>query len=307
MNKKKNVDPDHHIPVLLEDVLKSFNHVEKIQLENKQDVSYLDGTFGRGGHFQAVLEKFPVAYGVGLDRDDDALSFGKNKFAELIAQNKVQLVKSSFSQVDQKLNELKQQKFDMILLDLGVSSPQLDQSHRGFSFYHDGPLDMRMDIHQEVSAATLVNDSTEEELEYIFKELGEVDRPHRVIKAILQDREEKPFKSTLDLSALIERVDGWRQKGFHPATRYFMGLRIAVNRELEEVEVGVPKMMELLNPGGVLVVLTFHSLEDRIVKNIFKSSELGQPIQKKVIQASWHESKKNPRARSAKLRAFKRS
>lgn len=193
-------------------------------------------------------------------------------------------------------------------MDLGVSSPQLDDPERGFSFYHDGPLDMRMDPTQGTSAQEIVNTWTEVGLQRVFMELGEIPRPHRVVKAILQDRREKPFTTTSQLSQLIERVEGWRKKGRHPATQYFLALRLLVNEELDGLKESLPLLMEkALRPGGRLLVITFHSLEDRIVKNIFKDrKDLGVPVNKKVIVPSREEILENPRSRSAKLRVFSR-
>ena len=161
-------------------------------------------------------------------------------------------------------------------------------------------------MRQELSAETIINSWPEEELVEVFKSYGEVRSPFRVVRAIVHDRQEKPFTTTKELSGLIERVDGWRKKGHHPATKYFLGLRLAVNRELEQLSESLPHMMEALNENGRLAVLTFHSLEDRIVKRIFKSSELGKPVNKKVIVATREEQQSNPRSRSAKLRVFQR-
>jgi 16S rRNA (cytosine1402-N4)-methyltransferase len=194
-----------------------------------------------------------------------------------------------------------------MLLDLGVSSPQLDVAERGFSFYHDGPLDMRMDQRREQSAADVVNNIDEDDLTELFKTLGEIPRPYKVVRAIVHDRKTEPFTTTRQLASMIERVEGWSRKGHHPATRYFMALRLYVNRELELLEQALPDLIAGLNDQGRLAVITFHSLEDRIVKNFFKThAELGKPVNKKVIIAKWPERKSNPRARSAKLRVFQR-
>ena len=153
----------------------------------------------------------------------------------------------------------------------------------------------------------IINESPEQELIRIFQEYGEVRSPFRVVRAIVHDRKTKPYKTTKELAGLIERVEGWKRKGFHPATLFFQGLRLAVNQELESVENALPELIKGLKPGGRLTVITFHSLEDRIVKNVFKNSDMGQPVHKKVIVPTREEEVSNPRARSAKLRIFERS
>ncbi|MBY0316833.1 MAG: 16S rRNA (cytosine(1402)-N(4))-methyltransferase RsmH [Bdellovibrionales bacterium] len=289
-----------HVPVLLSEVLGAFSTYEK------KPEMLLDGTFGRGGHTREILKAFPGIKAIGLDRDHEALEFGATTFSEEIKNGLLRLERTSFSQYAQKLEPRPQ--FDFILLDLGVSSPQLDQAHRGFSFYHDGPLDMRMDQNQKTTAAEVINEWDEEQLVEIFKNYGEIRSPFRVVRAIVHDRKEKPFETTRQLAGLIERVDGWRQKGKNPATQYFMALRLLVNQELEQVRESIPNFIRSLVPGGILVVITFHSLEDRIVKTLFKENEeWGRKINKKVIVASREEEKENPRSRSAKLRAFRRS
>ena len=280
-----------HIPVLLNEVIEAFSN-----LRSKKDLSYFDGTFGRGGHYSALKKAYSISRAYATDQDLQAIAYAQQNFPE------VKIVHQNFYQFAQVNNV----QFDMALIDLGVSSPQLDQSERGFSFLREGPLDMRMNQSQESTAADLVNTCTESELLRIFKDYGEVDKPERVIRAIISDRANKPFATTTQLAGLIERVDGWRKKGFHPATQYFMGLRLVLNQELEVTEKAIPLFMQQLADHGRLAVITFHSLEDRIVKNLFKESELGFPVSKKVIVPSDEECKNNPRARSAKLRIFQR-
>ncbi|MES3039010.1 MAG: 16S rRNA (cytosine(1402)-N(4))-methyltransferase, partial [Bdellovibrionota bacterium] len=159
---------------------------------------------------------------------------------------------------------------------------------------------------QEYTAAHVINEATEQELIEIFKTLGEIRSPFRVVRAIVNDRKITPYKTTRELASLIERVEGWRKKGFHPATQFFMALRLKVNGELEHLTYALPELMKKLKIGGRMGVISFHSLEDRIVKNIFKDSDLGKPIHKRVIIGSDEEIKTNPRARSAKLRVFER-
>lgn len=269
-----------------------------------EPLRYLDGTFGRGGHLKALLTEFPQIQAVGLDRDLEAIQYGQKEFADWLGEKRLQLVHANYSD----FAELNLGLFEFMLLDLGVSSPQLDQGPRGFSFYHEGPLDMRMNQTEARTAADIVNEADEEELTHIFQEYGEVQRPHRVIRALIHDRKTKRFETTRDLAGLIERVDGWHRKGHHPATQYFQALRIEVNQELSHLENCLRPLVLGLKPKGRIAVLTFHSLEDRIVKNLFKSFEdLGRPVNKKVVQPEWAEAKENSRARSAKLRVFERA
>jgi 16S rRNA (cytosine1402-N4)-methyltransferase len=290
--------PEHY-PVMLQEVLAAF-----FPYREKKDATYFDGTFGRGGHYMAVKHTVPAMKATVMDQDLAAVKYGGERFKTEVENGQLRIIHGNFSQFSD--HNLK--NFDMMLLDLGVSSPQLDQAERGFSFYHDGPLDMRMNQQQGLTAEVLVNTATEDELIRIFKEYGEVYRPSRVVRAIVNDRKTKAFQSTGQLAGLIERVDGWQVKGHHPATKYFMALRLAVNSELEVVGETIPAMIKALNPGGRLAVITFHSLEDRIVKNIFRDLEnLGRSVYKKVVVPSQEELDLNSRSRSAKLRVFERS
>ena len=251
---------------------------------------------------------------VAVDRDQEAINWARSSdspFFQALQSGRMFLFKSNFkdffSRYEEKIQALTQgQGFDLMLLDLGVSSPQLDQAARGFSFYQDGPLDMRMDQDQQFTAADLINHFDEEELIEVFQEFGEIRRPHRVVKALLEQRGVKPFLRTGELAALIEKTEGWRAKGRNPSTRYFLALRLKVNQELEGLGSCLEEMTEFLAEGGRLMVISFHSLEDRIVKTSFKQSPKGFLVNKKVIQAPWSEQKQNPRARSAKLRVFQK-
>lgn len=288
-----------HNPVMVQEILAAFFPFRK-----KTDVKYFDGTFGRGGHYTAVKHTIPQMQATVMDQDLVAVEFAKTCFQTEVQKNELKVLHGNFAQ----FSEQNLGSFDMMLLDLGVSSPQLDQADRGFSFYHDGPLDMRMNQQQGLTAEVIVNTASEEDLVRIFKDYGEVYRPGRVVRAIINDRKVKAFQSTSQLAGLIERIDGWQVKGHHPATKYFMALRLAVNSELEVVGETLPAMMKALNPGGRLAVITFHSLEDRIVKNIFRDSEkLGRSVYKKVVVPSQEELDVNSRSRSAKLRVFERS
>lgn len=276
-----------------------------------------DGTFGRGGHTRALLNAHPELCMTAFDQDQDAIRFGTENFADEIAAGRLKLVRSNFEALS-SLSDETGEGFDFMMLDLGVSSPQLDVAGRGFSFYHDGPLDMRMDDRLSLTAATIVNEWSEQDLARVFIGFGEVEHPFKVIRAILNDRVAKPFTTTQQLSGLIERVDGWVKKGFHPATQYFMALRLEVNRELEVVSKAVPAAARLLAPNGRLAIITFHSLEDRIVKNLFREFEegiglaapsggpWGDNVRRKAYKPSDSETAKNPRSRSAKLRVFRR-
>lgn len=293
-----------HLPVLLEEITKCFSVYFERKNTGGNDLKYFDGTFGRGGHYAEILALYPEIKSVVMDQDKDAIYHAQKNFSTQVESGMLQIIHDNFINFSTYNLGL----FDMMLLDLGVSSPQLDQAHRGFSFYHDGPLDMRMNQERGMTAEEIVNTATEKELIQIFQEYGEVHSPFRVVRAVVHDRKTKAFQSTTQLAQLIERVDGWRQKGRHPATQYFLALRLAVNQELQAVEKVLPDLMQALKPGGRLAVLTFHSLEDRIVKNIFRGQkDFGQPVNKKVIIASEKEAELNPRSRSAKLRIFERS
>ena len=286
-----------HIPVMQEEVRKSF---EGMSVTHKL---HFDGTFGRGGHARMMLEQYPDLRVIACDQDADAVEFARSSFAEFIESGRLQIHRGKFSDLEKYTDK----NFETMLLDLGVSSPQLDQADRGFSFMHEGPLDMRMDQRLEVTAADIVNGWSEKELIELFQEYGEVRSPYRVVKAIIHDRKTEPFTQTRQLAGMIERVAGWHRKGFNPATQYFMALRLQVNQELEELKEGLNTLVQRLTPGGRLTVITFHSLEDRIVKQFFKNNELGGSLHKKVIQPTDEEIKINFRSRSAKLRIFERA
>lgn len=290
---------EQHIPVLLAEVLEAFE-----VFVDRKGVVYFDGTYGRGGHFREVQKKIQPQLSCATDQDEAALAFAQSEWKELVASDKARFFHQNFCDFIE-LNS-QEYRFDMALLDLGVSSPQLDQAERGFSFNKDGPLDMRMNRKSGLTAADIVNTFSEDDLYEVFRNYGEIQNPARVIRALLKDRTEKFFTSTLQLASLIERVDGWKKKGFHPATQYFMALRLVVNRELEVIERVLPILIEKMQDKGRIAVITFHSLEDRIVKNIFKDSNEGFLVNKKVIVPSEEECRMNVRARSAKLRIFQK-
>lgn len=300
-----------HTPVLLTEVLEKISEIKL-----RQGI-FIDGTFGRGGHLREILNLRPEFKFIALDCDLEALAHGELNFAEEIAAGRLTLKHGNFLDFDQLIGGGGRPDTGRpdasgvagFLLDLGVSSPQLDEGRRGFSFYHDGPLDMRMNRSQEFTAADIINDWDEKGLNDLFHNLGEVRSPFRVTQKILDARKQKRFTTTGELASLIERTEGWRKKGHHPATNYFLSLRLEVNQELARIEKVLPRIVDALLPWGRILVITFHSLEDRIVKVAFKKFEAegkGIIVNKKVIQAEWGEKKSNPRSRSAKLRVFEK-
>ena len=286
-----------HKPVLLNEVIESF-----ADFKNRGELVFFDGTYGRGGHFREIVKIFQPKLSILTDQDLQAIEQAQTDWQNEILNKKVKALYQNFAQFAAE-NET---SLNMVLLDLGVSSPQLDQPGRGFSFNKEGPLDMRMNQSAKLTAADIVNQFEAEDLIEIFKTYGEIFTSARVVRAIVNDRVDQPFETTLQLAQLIERVDGWQKKGFHPATQYFMALRLVVNRELQVIEEAIPRLVDQLLDGGRISVITFHSLEDRIIKNLFKDSELGFLVNKKVIVPSDEECKINPRARSAKLRIFQK-
>lgn len=291
-----------HIPVLLEDVLAMTDDM------SIQPQLMLDGTFGRGGHSRAIMQKFAGLTVCALDQDLAAIEYAQDQFKNEIDSDQVRVVHGTFHEIKGLVSQFGVKStpcFDLILLDLGVSSPQLDEGDRGFSFQQTGPLDMRMNQSQKLKASDIVNNWEEQELKDLFFHVGEVRRPGRVVNELIKRRKEQPFETTTQLADMIASVEGWRKKGFHPATQYFLALRIEVNQELEPLAQALEDMIDLLNEGGRLLVITFHSLEDRIAKQVLKgATSKGKLLNKKVKQATWDEKKKNPRARSAKLRGF---
>jgi 16S rRNA (cytosine1402-N4)-methyltransferase len=281
-----------HEPVLLQEVLKA--------LKPKEGETYLDMTAGYGGHSGAILELTKNYHeSVLVDRDQMAIDHLQTKFAS----KRVEIIQNDFYSAAELLVKSGKQ-FDIILADLGVSSPHLDKASRGFSFQHSGPLDMRMDQRQTLTAEKIVNEWAAPEIEEILRNYGEEPQARRIAANIVANR---PLKTTDELATLIARNSGkWQKK--HPATRTFQALRIAVNNELGLLEMSLPLWIQLLNPGGRLGVISFHSLEDRIVKNFF--AEYGGngydaifrvPFKSPII-ASNTELVSNPRSRSAKLR-----
>jgi 16S rRNA (cytosine1402-N4)-methyltransferase len=303
-----------HTPVLLPQVLAALN----IQASG----TYMDATFGRGGHAGAILEQL-IANGrlLCLDRDSAAISEARVRFA---ADSRVTIFLAPFSALAQCADQvLPGLEFDGILFDLGVSSPQLDDASRGFSFMQDGPLDMRMTPGEGQSAADVVNGAPLSELIRIFREYGEERLAPRIARAIVQDRESQPFERTTQLAEMIARVARSKERHKHPATRVFQALRIHVNGELDELKAGLDAARARLAPRGRLAVISFHSLEDRMVKQFMRRHSLADPMYAGLPDMPAHarptlkligksilpdetETSRNPRARSARLRVAER-
>ncbi|GFM83416.1 ribosomal RNA small subunit methyltransferase H [Pseudomonas cichorii] len=301
-----------HITVLLEEAVEA--------LAVRADGCYLDGTFGRGGHSRLILQHLgPDGRLLGFDKDPQAIATGQALAAE---DGRFVIVQRSFAELGSEAQERGLAgKVNGILLDLGVSSPQLDDPERGFSFMNDGPLDMRMDPTRGVSAAEFIATAPAEEIARVFKEYGEERFAKRMANAVVQRREIQPFERTADLAEVLKVANPAWEKGKNPATRAFQGLRIHVNNELGDLEAGLEAALDALEVGGRLVVISFHSLEDRIVKLFMRKLVKGEadnmprnlPIQFKAFEpkikligkaqfASDAETRANPRSRSAVMR-----
>jgi 16S rRNA (cytosine1402-N4)-methyltransferase len=253
----------------------------------------IDMTLGAGGHAEALLEA-GVQRLIGIDRDPDAVETATSRLSRF--GDRFTAVRTRFSQLP-AVNRV-----DGVLWDLGVSSMQLDRTERGFSYRNDGPLDMRMGPEGE-SAMDIVNTAPEEELARILFEFGEERRSRRVAAAIVRARTRSPITTTGELARVVAGALGARRGGPHPARRTFQALRIAVNRELEDLALSLPRAVEALAPGGRIVAISYHSLEDRIVKRFVNERDDLEPLTKKPLRPSKREQERNPRSRSAKLRA----
>jgi 16S rRNA (cytosine1402-N4)-methyltransferase len=303
-----------HTPVLLEEVLDG--------LAVKADGRYCDATFGRGGHSAAILGRLgPTGRLCAIDRDPEAIAAGHERFA---SDHRLTLVRGSFGKLEERVRAANLEGgLQGVLLDLGVSSPQLDEARRGFSFMQDGPLDMRMDNESGISAAQWLARATEREIADVLFKLGEEKFSRRIARAIVTTRGSQPITSTRQLAELVAGAVPTREPGKHPATRTFQAIRIHVNRELEEIEAALPQAVNLLAPGGRLCVISFHSLEDRMVKRFIRREAQGDPIYAGLpdvppharprlklvggaVMASEAEVAANPRARSAVLRVAER-
>lgn len=301
-----------HVTVLLDEAVAA--------LAVRPDGRYLDGTFGRGGHSRLLLRQLgPEGCLLGFDKDPQAIATGQALAAE---DGRFVVVQRSFAELgDEVAQRGWSGTLSGILLDLGVSSPQLDDPERGFSFLNDGPLDMRMDPSRGVSAAQWIATAAEDDIARVFKDYGEERFARRMARAVVQRRSEKPFERTADLAQVLTVANPAWEKGKNPATRAFQGLRIFINNELGDLETGLDAALEALEVGGRLVVISFHSLEDRIVKQFMRRHAKGEadklprdlPIipeafvpRLKLIgkpqYASADEIKANPRSRSAIMR-----
>lgn len=260
----------------------------------RDDGHYLDVTLGGGGHTELILKRSPLCQVTSVDRDAMAIEAASERLKEF--GDRLKIVRSNFADF-----EPFEQKFDGIIADLGVSSAQFDQSDRGFSFRMDAPLDMRMDQRQALTAADIVNTYDEKSLADIFYEYGEERLARKIAKKIVAQR---PIRTTKELENIIFYTyhPKARKGRIHPATKVFQALRIEVNSELDSLKTLLKRVPNWLNPGGKIGIISFHSLEDRIVKNTFKGHDLLRVITKKPIMATETETQNNPRARSAKLR-----
>jgi 16S rRNA (cytosine1402-N4)-methyltransferase len=303
-----------HAPVLLDEVLEG--------LAIRADGAYLDATFGRGGHTQPMLQRLSAAGRVlALDRDRTAIAAGRAQFAN---EPRLQLLHRPFAQLQAALVEAAMTPgFDGILFDLGVSSPQLDDATRGFSFMHDGPLDMRMDNSSGFTAAAWLTKVSERDLLRVISEFGEERFARRIAAAIVQARNAQVITTTAQLAKIVSAAVPTREPGKHPATRTFQAIRIAVNAELEQIDQALLQVLEVLKPGGRLCVISFHSLEDQRVKKFMQQYSQDDPMfaglpavpperraKLKRVGRAIHpgevEIKRNPRARSAILRIAER-
>jgi len=302
-------EPSHYSVLLQESVANLITDV---------DGFYIDGTFGRGGHSQKILQQLgPRGKLLAIDKDPEAVALARSKFA---AEPRFEIAHASFAE----LGDLVKQRNSTgqvagVLLDLGVSSPQLDQPERGFSFKLDGPLDMRMDNSTGASASDWVNSAAEDDIVWVLKNYGEERFAKRMAKAIVTERQKHPFTTTAHLARVIAEANPAWEKGKNPATRAFQAIRIQVNNELPDLQSALVQALEVLQVGGRLVVISFHSLEDRLVKQFIRREERGDPLPKglpvpesmlnkrlkslgKAQKAGQQELQENIRSRSAVLR-----
>lgn len=307
----------NHKSVLLDETIEN--------LDIKPDGIYVDGTLGGGGHAYEVCKRLSnKGRFIGIDQDAAAIAAASERLKEF--SDKVTIVRSNYCNMKEELHKLGIDKVDGIVLDLGVSSYQLDTADRGFSYMADAPLDMRMDQRQEITARDIVNDYSEMELFYIIKDYGEDKFAKNIAKHIVRAREEKPIETTYELNEIIKAAIPMKQRavGGHPSKKTFQAIRIELNKELDVLKNTLDEMIDMLNDGGRICVITFHSLEDRIVKNIFRKNEnpctcpsdfpvcvcgeksKGKVITRKPIIPSDQELEENRRSKSSKLRVFKR-
>lgn len=306
-----------HVSVLLNETIDSLNI--------KPEGVYVDGTLGGGGHSLEIVKRLSgKGRLIGLDRDENAIQAASERLKDY--KDRVTFVRSNYDRFPVVMQELGLREVDGIVLDLGVSSYQLDTPERGFSYREDAPLDMRMDQRQEKTAADIVNESSEKELLHILRDYGEEKFAPQIARRIVKQREDRPILTTFELNEIVKESIPvkFRLTGGHPSKRTFQAIRIALNAELESLEKVLPEMIEGLRDKGRLSIITFHSLEDRIVKNIFRTAQnpctcppnfpvcvcgnksKGKVITSKPILPSEEEIENNKRSKSAKLRVFER-
>jgi 16S rRNA (cytosine1402-N4)-methyltransferase len=268
--------------------------------------TYVDATLGGAGHTVALLEAEPRARIVALDRDPAAIAAAEERLAPVA--DRVMIVRATFSRIREQLDALGIAAVDGVVADLGLSSPQLDEAERGMSFRHEGPIDMRMDPESGETALALIDRLSDDELADVIYQYGDERRSRRIARSINKSHAAGDLRTTLDLRrAIVRAVGPARIGGVDPATRTFQALRIAVNRELEELEALLAALPVVVAEGGVAAIISFHSLEDRLVKRVFAHSEAWAPLTKKPMVPSDEECARNARARSAKLRAARRT
>ena len=306
---------EKHISVLLEESISSLNL--------KENSIIVDCTLGYGGHSSYILDRIKKGYLFAFDQDSEAIRHSTDRLSKV--GTNFTIIKSNFVNMKEELEKLGVERVDGVLFDLGVSSPQLDDASRGFSFHEDAKLDMRMDREQKLTAYDVVNNYSKEELSRIFLKYGEDKFSNNIAKKIVEYRSNKPIETTLELVEVIKTAVPMKFRiDKHPARQIFQAIRIEVNHELDVIEPALNQAMELLNVGGRIAVITFHSLEDRLVKNIFREKckidekLKGLPnipeeylpdfklVENKAIVPSEEELEKNPRARSSKLRVIER-
>jgi len=283
-----------HYPVMKEKVLEF--------LKIKEGGIYIDATAGYGGHTRFILENSKNIFVYCIDKDENAIENLKENLADF---SNFKAIKSGFENLKEVMEKEKIKEVDGILFDLGFSIHQVKNAERGFSFSMDGPIDMRYDRSQRLTASEILNKWSGRNLVFIFREYGEIKSPEKIVRKIIERRKRKRFESTKDFADFISSI--YREKrGIHPATKFFMALRIATNNELLNLKEGLEQASELVKNGGRIVVITFHSLEDRIVKRFFKNRDDFEIITKKVIKPDYEEVRINPESRSAKLRAVEK-
>ncbi|MEZ5943170.1 MAG: 16S rRNA (cytosine(1402)-N(4))-methyltransferase RsmH [Planctomycetaceae bacterium] len=295
-NPQSNQRRTVHVPVMLHEVLE--------HLALSPGLTVVDGTLGAGGHSSFILKQLePDGILIGLDRDQSMI----DRAAQVVQGTNVRLVQSSYRELGTVLDDLGLEKVDRVLLDLGLSSDQLADRQRGFGFQTSAPLDMRFDGSSGESAGELLNRASQQEITDLLVEFGEVNQADRIARQIIQQRNQGKMQTAADLKEAVEAAVGVRSRGSHPATQVFQALRIAVNEELEHLTHFLQTVLpERLRPGGLAAIISFHSLEDRLVKNAFREVTLWNTLTRKPVAPTPSEIRLNPRARSAKLRVAER-